>query len=295
MQRLEIVMGFIKATERIDEIIKTIKSSTSKKEALIALVDRPFKFTRDQADAILEMKLRQLTGLDVADMTTEKEELDKRLAVLETLIESEPKRTKFMLDEVKKVGVRFGEARRSQLIDPPESLAVDKGSSRAAAPVAKPRFLKIDMKRGVVEQTKGPRGALILEPSDKLICMTDDGLLRKLPATFKGTLSSSYVNVLLAKRERDVAERKYLLVFVFGDWLKAVSIEGADLCKVTSKGKNVMPVGAKLKLIYFGEGTYDVPWVSSRKKKVVLSPQTTKTAKPGAKGIQLAHVEEVTL
>jgi hypothetical protein len=84
-----------------------------------------------------------------------------------------------------------------------------------------------------------------------------------------------------------------LFVFVFGDWLKAVAIEGADLCKVTSKGKNVIPLGAELK--YFGEGTYTVPWVSTRKKKVELSPSTAKTGKPGAKGIMLAHVDEVAL
>ena len=294
MTRLEIVMGLLKAIDKIDAVIAVIRAASSPKEALIELVsNRNLKFTSDQARAILEMKLRALTNMDSQELLTEKEQLEARLEALKVLISDEKARSKYMIAEIKTIGVRHGEASRSQLIDSPESLAVDKGSSRAAAPVAKPRFLKIDMKRGVVEQVKGPRGALILEPSDKLICMTDDGLLRKLPATFKGTLSSSYVNVLLAKRERDVSERKYLLVFVFGDWLKAVSIEGADLCKVTSKGKDVMPVGAKL--IYFGEGTYTVPWVSSRKKKVELSPQTTKTAKPGAKGIQIAHVEEVTL
>jgi hypothetical protein len=153
--------------------------------------------------------------------------------------------------------------------------------------------LQIDTKKGIISHAKGPRGALLMEKTDKLIAILENGTLKKLPANFKGAIGAEYSSVLLAKKETDVATRKYLLVFVFGDWLKAVSIEGADLCKVTSKGKNIMPVGAKL--IYFGEGTYAVPWVSSRKKKVELSPQTTKTAKPGAKGIQLAHVEEVTL
>ena len=231
--------------------------------------------------------------MDSEELLSEKEQLEIRLEKLKELIADEKARNKYMVAEIKAIGIRYGEASRSTIIEPPESLSVEKGSSRAAAPVAKPRFLKVDMKRGVIEQAKGPRGALLLERSDKLVVLTEDGTLKKVASNFKGPIADNFYPVHLAKKESEVATRKYLLVFVFGDWLKAVSIEGADLCKVTSKGKNVMPVGAELK--YFGEGTYTVPWISSRKKKVELSPQTTKTAKPGAKGIQVAHVEEVSL
>jgi hypothetical protein len=147
------------------------------------------------------------------------------------------------------------------------------------------------MKRGVVEQVKGPRGALILETSDKLICMTDDGMIRKLPPTFKGTLGSSYVNVLLAKKESEVATRKFLCVFTLNENLQALSISGEDLCRTTSTGKRFIPETATL--VHFGEGPFAVPWVSSRKKKVELSPQTTKTGKPGAKGAKIANINEI--
>ena len=292
--RLEVVAGLLKAIDKIDAVIKTIRAASSPKEALIELVsNRSLKFTSDQARAILEMKLRALTNMDSEELLSEKEQLEIRLEKLKELITDEKARNKYMVAEIKAIGIRYGEASRSTIIEPPESLSVEKGSSRAAAPVAKPRFLKVDMKRGVIEQAKGPRGALLLERPDKLVVLTEDGTLKKVASNFKGPIADNFYPVHLAKKESEVATRKYLLVFVFGDWLKAVSIEGADLCKVTSKGKNVMPVGAELK--YFGEGTYTVPWISSRKKKVELSPQTTKTAKPGAKGIQVAHVEEVSL
>jgi DNA gyrase subunit A len=291
--RHEVVVGLLKAIDRIDLVIKTIRAASSPKEALIELVsNRSLKFTSDQARAILEMKLRSLTNLDSEELLAEKTELEQRLETLKDLIANEKTRKGYMVKEIKAIGVRYGETRRSQIIDPPETLRVEKGTNRPVA-TTKPKFLQIDTKKGIISHAKGPRGALLMEKTDKLIAILENGTLKKLPANFKGAIGAEYSSVLLAKKETDVATRKYLLVFVFGDWLKAVSIEGADLCKVTSKGKSVMPIGAKL--IYFGEGTYTVPWVSSRKKKVELSPQTTKTAKPGAKGIQLAHVEEVTL
>jgi hypothetical protein len=99
--------------------------------------------------------------------------------------------------------------------------------------------------------------------------------------------------VILAKKESDVATRKYLLVFTLEDQLKALAIDGNDLCRVTSKGKSILPEGAKL--AYFGEGPYLVPWVSPRKKKVELSPISTKQGKLGAKGVRVATISEVKL
>jgi DNA gyrase subunit A len=293
-RRLEIVRGYLKAIDKIDLVIKVIRAAASPKEALIELVgNRNLKFTPDQARAILEMKLRALTNLDSEELATEEGALKERIAELEILISDGKARKAYMVKEIKAIGVRYGEKRRSELIDPPEGLAVEKGSSRQAAPVAKPRFVKIDMKRGIVEQVKGPRGAIILERSDKLITLTLDGTLRKVAANYKGPLAEGYSAVALAKKETEVKDRKYLAVFTLGDQLKAMMVAGEDLCKVTSKGKRVIPEEANL--LYFGEGSYVVPWASSRKKKVELFPVSTKQGKPGAKGIKVASLTEITL
>jgi DNA gyrase subunit A len=289
--RLEIVRGYLKAIDKIDAVIAIIRKAASPKEALIELVsNRTLKFTADQARAILEMKLRALTNLDSEDLVTEESALKERISELDTLINNDKARKAYMIKEIKAIGVRYGEKRRSELIDPPESLAVEKGSQRQAAP-AKPRFLKIDNKKGIIEQAKGPRGALILEKTDKLITILENGTLKKLPPNFKGPITDSYSSVVLAKKETDVANRKYLLVFTLEDQLKALAIDGADLCKVTSKGKSILPEGATL--AYFGEGSYTVPWVSPRKKKVELFPVSTKQGKPGGKGIKVANLSEI--
>jgi DNA gyrase subunit A len=291
--RLEVVTGLLKAIDRIDLVIKTIRAASSPKEALIELVsNRSLKFTSEQARAILEMRLRSLTNLDSDELLAEKDELEKRLETLKDLIANEKTRKAYMVAEIKKIGVRYGEARRSEIIDPPETLRVEKGSTRVVSP-AKPKFLQVDTKKGIISQAKGPRGAILLEKTDKLIAILENGTLKKLPANFKGAIGDEYSQVVLAKKEADVATRKYLLVFTLEDQLKALAIDGADLCRVTSKGKSILPEGASL--AYFGEGSYTVPWVSTRKKKVELFPVNTKPGKPGAKGIKVANLDEVTL
>jgi DNA gyrase subunit A len=290
--RLEIVRGYLKAIDKIDTVIKIIRGAPSPKEALIELVsNRALKFTADQARAILDMRLRALTNLDSEELAKEESSLMGRIGDLKELISNDKARKSYMMKEIKAIGVRYGEARRSTLIDPPEGLAVEKGSRQQGETVAKPRFIKIDIKKGVVEQVKGPRGALILEKTDKLITLTQDGTLKKLPSNFKGPLGDGYSPVVLAKKETDIKERKYLLVFTLGDQLKAMMVSGNDLTKVTSKGKQALPPGATM--LYFGEGSYVVPWTSSRKKKVELFPVSVKQGKPGSKGIKVANVEDI--
>lgn len=291
-ERHEVVVGLLKAIDKIDLVIKTIRAATNPKEALIELVsNRSLKFTSDQARAILEMRLRSLTNLDSDELLAEKTDLEQRLETLKDLIANEKTRKAYMVAEIRKIGVRYGEARRSNIIDPPSSLAVEKGTSERTATTPRPKFLKIDMKKGVVEAAKGPRGAMVLDAKDKLITVTADGTLKKLPANFKGVLGVNYSEVKLAKKEADVTDRKYLLVFILEDQLKAVALSGTDLCRVTSKGKSVLPEGATM--VHFGEGSYTVPWVSPRKKKVELFPVTTKAGKPGAKGVKVANLTDI--
>ena len=290
--RLEVVMGLLKAIDKIDAVIKVIRAAKSTKEALIELVsNRSLKFTSEQARAILEMRLRQLTGLDAQELTDEREALTKRIDELMTLIKDDKARSAYMVKEIKAIGVRYGEKRRSEVIDAPESLVVEKGTAKAVTTVTKPRFMKVDAKKGVVTQEKGPRGALVLEKTDRVIALTADGVLKKLPPNFKGPLGTGYVEVLLAKKETEVATRKYLVVFTLEGQLKAMAVSGEDLCRVTSKGKQCLPEGAEL--LYFGEGSYTVPWVNPRKKKVELFPVAVKQGKPGGKGIKVANLEDV--
>jgi DNA gyrase subunit A len=290
--RLEIVSGLLKAIDKLDLVIKVIRASASPKEALIELVsNRALKFTADQGRAILEMKLRSLTNLDSEELTTESTELAARLEALQTLIQSESARSKYMLAEIKQISKKFGEPRRSQLIDIPEGFAKQNESGKprtASAP--KPRFVKIDLAKGIVTQEKGPRGCLLLENTDKLITLTNNGTIKRLPANFKGTLDVGYVPVLLGQKESRVITSSYLVVFKLEENLKAMVVSGEDLARTTSKGKNLLAPGAEL--VYFGEKSYTVHFSSGRKKPVVLT-LATKQGKPGGKGIKIANLTDI--
>ena len=301
-KRLHIVEGLLKAIDRMDLVIKRIRAASDKSEAKQSLMSTPLKFTEQQADAILEMRLRQLTGLDFDLMACEKNELLADIDRLESLVGDEADnisaRKSYMLEELARINKQYGEPRRSPLIDVPVSTAtrpkVDNGESAPSATtlIAKPRFLKIDMKKGTVEQSKGPKGCLALASIDKLILMTEDGMLKKVPASYKGVISKGYSPVVLAKPEAYVSTRKYLAVFTVDGQLRAMALDGETLCRTTSTGKQWLPDGATL--TYFGEKPFTIEWVSTKKKptKIDLS---VKLGKPGAKGAKIANLTEIKL
>lgn len=289
--RLEIVSGLLKAIDKLDLVIKVIRSSASPKEALIELVgNRNLKFTSEQARAILEMKLRSLTNLDSEELLAEKTELEQRLETLKDLIANEKTRKAYMLAEIRTISKKFGEPRRSQLIDIPDSVASRNPGQPRTPSAPKPRYIKVDTEKGILAKAPGPRGALVLQSTDKLITLTADGTLKKLPSNYTGTLSTAYSKVLLAKPESDVTVRKYLLVFTHNDALKAMVIAGENLTKVTSKGKPILPEGATI--LHFGEKPYVVHWVSGRKKPLTLD-LTFKPGKPGGVGIKVGALTDI--
>ena len=294
-QRLEIVMGFLKAIDKIDAVIKTIRAAASKKAALIARVDRPFKFTIDQAEAILEMRLRQLTGLDSSGLDAECETLKAEVEKLAGLVRDTGTRTGWLLAQLTELAARHGEARHSPLVPPPAAPAPSptRQGSKPATGAVRPKFLRYNFDKSVADPVKVLKGALVLEKTDKLVCVAEDGFVAKVGYTHKGPVFDHFVKSVLAKKEADLVGKRFLCVFTLGDQLKAMMLSGEDLAKTTSKGKRYLPDEAKL--VYFGEGPFTVPFVSTRKKKVELFPLTTKAAKPGAKGVKVANLEEVAL
>jgi hypothetical protein len=142
-----------------------------------------------------------------------------------------------------------------------------------------------------VEQTKVVKGSLVLASDDKLAVLSETGVVVKLPSNFKGPCFNEFAPVVLAKREADLADKRFLCVFDLEGQRKAVVLSGPDLCRTTSKGKRFLPKGAKL--VYFGEGSYSVPWLSKRKKTLNLTLTSVKPGKPGAKGVKVATLSEL--
>jgi DNA gyrase subunit A len=291
-KRLHIVEGLIRAISILDEVISLIRASADRNAAKTGLMAEPFSFSEEQANAILEMRLRQLTNLDDESLRTEGKSLEEAIGNLTSLIEDDKKRMKHLTTEVRVLASRYGNDRRSEVEagDTSPSPAAPKGVPvKRVQKIVKPKFVKVDEKKGIVNVVKGPRGAIILEPGEKLVVVSSDDMVRKLPHSFKGAISDSPVQVHLVAREAFVKSKNYLVVFRLGEEIRALTIAGDKLCSTTAKGKRIIPEGAEL--IQFG-GDYQVHWINIRKKAVTISPDE-KGGSPGGRGRKVGLAAEI--
>lgn len=113
-ERAHILEGLIIASDNIDEVIALIRSSKDGDEARTKLIER-FKLSEIQARAIVEMRLRQLTGLEQDKLRAEYEEIMKLIASLKELLASKELRMQLIKDELTEIRDKYGDARRSQI------------------------------------------------------------------------------------------------------------------------------------------------------------------------------------
>ena len=115
-QRAEIVRGLLIAIRNIDEVIRIIKSSESTPKAKLALRER-FDLTEDQAQAIVDMRLKALTHLEVGRLEEELAELEKRIAYLSAVLASPRRQYGVIKDEILQIKKAMNSARVSVILD----------------------------------------------------------------------------------------------------------------------------------------------------------------------------------
>ena len=207
--RAHIVEGLIRAVDVLDEIIKTIRASKNGKEARERLCEQ-FAFTEMQAQAILDLRLQRLTGLEILALQNEFEQLKKTIAELEGVLGSERKLLKVIKKELAEIGEKFGDDRRTTLLKenenalaeeeeeddlpPPEDCVVlytRGGQLRRMLPRI---FEKIDLS---TQESDMPRFLLRTQTTHTLLFFTDRGQCYMLPV--------SAIADSLRPRERGVA------------------------------------------------------------------------------------------
>ena len=123
-QRAEIVRGLLIAIRNIDEVIKIIKSSESTPKAKLALRER-FDLTDDQAQAIVDMRLKALTHLEVGKLEEELAELEKRIAYFSAILASPRRQYGVIKDEILQIKKNMNSARVSVILDGSEGESVE--------------------------------------------------------------------------------------------------------------------------------------------------------------------------
>jgi len=113
-ERAHILEGLIIASDNIDEVIEIIKSSASPDDARDRLATR-FGLSEIQTRAIVDMRLRQLTGLEQDKLRAEFDELMKLIADLKDILDKEERRMQIIKDELIDIRAKYGDERRSQI------------------------------------------------------------------------------------------------------------------------------------------------------------------------------------
>ena len=122
--RAHILEGLKIAVDHIDEVIKIIRASGDDVDARENLMSR-FKLSEIQAKAILEMRLRRLTGLEIEKIENELAELLKTIAYLESILKSEAKINEIIREELLEIGTKYSVARKTEIVDDYDDIDVE--------------------------------------------------------------------------------------------------------------------------------------------------------------------------
>ena len=114
-ERAHLLEGLIIASDNIDEVIRIIRAAKTPNDAIAGLIER-FNLTEIQSRAIVEMRLRQLTGLMQDQLHAEYEEIMKQIAYLESILADDEVCRKVMKDELLEVKAKYGDERRSEIV-----------------------------------------------------------------------------------------------------------------------------------------------------------------------------------
>lgn len=122
--RAHILEGYRIALDNIEEVIALIRASRTPEEARTGLM-RNFGLTQPQAQAILEMRLQRLTGLERDKIETEYQELQKTIAYLRKVLVDEKLQTSIIREELLEVRERFADERRTEIVDETSEISIE--------------------------------------------------------------------------------------------------------------------------------------------------------------------------
>jgi len=293
--RLEIVQGLITALDLIDDIIALIRRSKDKADARERLM-KQHQFSEIQANAILEMRLSQLTKLDDKSLRNEAKEIQARIKELIKYNSSQKLRQAYILDEIDDIATRHGNARRSKIVKPPAEVAIQvvkQGRKKIEVAMSgpKPRYVFIDEEKAIITQQKRlERSSWIVQGDDKMLFVCSNNRVVKVGSRHKGPLFDGPTQILHRHVLSKLPSDPLLFVFKLGNDLRACAIDWQELAKCTQKGKPILHDDAEL--VYCGTDAYTVEF-KGRKKDQIVSTKNAKKCVTRQKGQLLAKLSDL--
>ena len=172
LKKIHIVEGFIKALDILDEVIKTIRKSKNKSDAIENLMHE-YDFTKAQAEAIVMMQLYKLTNTDVTELKNEFDALTKEIAYFREILGSEEKLMGVIKDKLRSIKKEFADPRRTTIKDEVSEIKID----------------TLDM----------------ISKEDYIVCISNNGYVKKVSLKSYNMANNEYPGV----RENDYIEGFY--------------------------------------------------------------------------------------
>ena len=269
--RAHILEGLKIALDHLDAVIKLIRGSKNPPEAKIGLVTQ-FGLTEIQAQAILDMQLQRLTGLERDKILGELATLHELIAKLKNILANQPLLLKIILDELRAVKAKFADPRRTQLIDEEGELSIED----------------------------------LITEEDVAVTVTDTGYIKRTPiTTYRTQNRGGKGRIGMRTREEDIVNHLFVAsthsyMMIFSDrgrayWLKVHEIPdvGAD-----GKGKSIanlvqMESGEKLAAMIAVQEFDDQRFiVMGTRKGTIKKTELSAFSNPRAGGIIAMGIDE---
>ncbi|HLD69220.1 MAG TPA: DNA gyrase subunit A [Candidatus Omnitrophota bacterium] len=216
LRRAHILEGLKIALEFIDEVIKVIKTSKTTPDAKVALMKR-FKLSEIQSQAIVEMQLQRLTGLEQSKIEAEYQELLKNIELFRAILASEKKIDQIIKDELTDIKTRFADERRTEIAARAEEIELEDmiAEEEMAITISNTGYIKRLAVDAYRKQKRGGKGVTAMETKeedfvkhlfvanskDYLLVFSNKGVVRwlkvyEIPIASRGAKGKAIINLL---------------------------------------------------------------------------------------------------
>jgi DNA gyrase subunit A len=320
-EREHILEGLKIAVDNIDEVIKVIKKADDPATASTAL-QKKFKLSERQADAILAMRLARLTGLEIEKLEEELKEIRGQIKELKELLASKPKRMKLLKEELNDVTKRYGDERRSEITSDEGEFSVEDliAEEDMVVTISHSGYIKRTAVSTYRRQRRGGKGLngqnlkdedfvehlFVASTHDYILFFTDDGRcfsikVHEIPQLGRATKGKPVVNLINVSAEtkvsamlpvREFREDQFLLFATKLGTVKKTAL--AAYSAIRSSGIKAIKIedGDELIDVQVTSGTNDIVLATRSGMSIRFHEQDVREMgrdTTGVKGIELAE------
>jgi len=324
-EREHILEGLKIAVDNIDEVIKVIRKSDDPAVASAQLQKR-FKLSERQAEAILAMRLAKLTGLEIEKLEAELTEVRAEIKDLKELLGSKAKRLKLMKDELSEAAKKYGDDRRSEITSDEGEFTVEDliAEEDMVVTISHSGYIKRTSVSNYKRQRRGGKGLngqnlkdedfiehlFIASTHDYILFFTDDGRcfwlkVHEIPQLGRATKGKPVVNLINVSAETKISAMVPVREFPDNQYLLFTTKHGTVKKTALSEYSNPRSSGIKAIKIESSDELIDVQ-ITSGSNDIVLATRHGLSIRfhesdvremgrdtTGVKGIELAKDDEV--